>query len=429
MDDLFGAGNHVLARAKASIDLLGPWARQNKAKILQHQRDRNKDGNAVAWRDYVETRWGSVGDCCRRVVEIAGDFPPGAPPYDLPAITAVAEVIKLLTVATKATERDHHTICDTFVNTMKLRDSLMELVPGYKWELSPELIETTRGGQLQVEVVEEMGEEDAEETDVDETDTSELVDIVVRAGGRRKARRRRRQEDQTDESRDPFGVELMEREGERDAVEADKQDLATDMLNWLSLRWGPAQRDADGEINRKSNRFKAPTLLAAAQLLKPSHNGTQSKDLLDVKSAAVTDYITKQAAALHGAMSSLPSFGVEDEFDREAFVQSLTDWIAGRIVIPESAKPFCKGGQEKGERDDPESFWPHIKAHPMLGVVSTYFCTMPASEAMVERTFNVHKFIHDRAKQAMKNDVVQALLFLRINYKRLPWMRAGAKRD
>ncbi|GIQ92467.1 hypothetical protein KIPB_016255 [Kipferlia bialata] len=59
----------------------------------------------------------------------------------------------------------------------------------------------------------------------------------------------------------------------------------------------------------------------------------------------------------------------------------------------------------------------------MLGWVSIYFCTMPSSEAMCERTFSHHSFVHDMAKQAMKNDIVGALLFLRINFNRLPWMR------
>ncbi|GIQ92663.1 hypothetical protein KIPB_016559, partial [Kipferlia bialata] len=183
-----------------------------------------------------------------------------------------------------------------------------------------------------------------------------------------------------------------------------ERDLACAILDSLSLRWGPKRRDEYGDLVLKSNRYHASTLLSAAQVLKPTYDSKNvSKDLEDVRSAGLTDYIVGKALALHTAMVATPACRMQGEFDSVAFTSSLTSWLDGRVVIPAAARL---------QQSDPVKFWPMVKVHPMLRRVAIYFCTMPASEAMVERSFSHHSVVHDMQKQARKNDIVQAILFL-----------------
>ncbi|GIQ92229.1 hypothetical protein KIPB_015882, partial [Kipferlia bialata] len=171
----------------------------------------------------------------------------------------------------------------------------------------------------------------------------------------------------------------------------------------------------------KSNRFGASTVLAAAQILKPTYRmAEESEDLRVLRQGpgdSVVDIITWQAEDLHEALVDqkkvVPELSVP-KWDKDKFSQALSDWMSGNIKIPKSALEV---------QHDPKRFWSFLSTDPMLIKVAQYFCTLTASEAMVERIFSFTSAIHCPLRSSSHHDLVVAQLGMKYNSKWRFWRR------
>ncbi|GIQ92437.1 hypothetical protein KIPB_016204, partial [Kipferlia bialata] len=186
-------------------------------------------------------------------------------------------------------------------------------------------------------------------------------------------------------------------------------DLATSLLRYLALRWGPKVRG-----RRKSNRFDAPRILAAAQIFKPTYYlkaaERGSKDLRDIMDPEITTFIENQAKHLHAAKvkQSRVTKKPVPPFDAFVFQQALSKWLRGTQAVPKAAlNPRVMA--------DPKTFWPMVQTDGMLVETAIYFCYLTATEAMVERLFSTISMIHTEGRSAMGPDLIHCTAFLHNN--------------